>query len=191
MDYTFGKWAEKEAGAGLKVQTWTESPRFPSYCSNGCRPVGHDDFKDTLNVRRIKVSNDLAWRAENIGKGQVSCMPFICLIPNRSVTVTVCCSLCLSGSAALNAKVPLETSLVKVKCDVQGQQDHSKWAIIIPETSDSRDVKVSAVTITRQCHKTYVCGKQVRPLAGMMRGHDVFAESGRFGGHHWHASCRV
>ena len=59
---------------GLRVQTWTESPRFPSYCPNGCEPPGYT-FKDTINVKRIKIpGTDLAWRAENIAKGQVSCV---------------------------------------------------------------------------------------------------------------------
>ena len=60
--------ADVKMGAGLKVQTWTEIPRFPTYCTNGCRPPGHEDFLDTYNVRKIKIpGTNLAWRAENLG----------------------------------------------------------------------------------------------------------------------------
>ena len=59
------------ACTGLQVQTWTESPRFPSYCPHGCEPPGYN-FSETINVKKIKITADIPeWRAENIAKGQV------------------------------------------------------------------------------------------------------------------------
>jgi len=56
---------------GIKVQTWTQGGRFPTYCPNGCEPTGHD-FQETINVRYTKIpGTGLEWRSASFGKGKV------------------------------------------------------------------------------------------------------------------------
>ena len=64
--------------AGLRVQTWTEYPRFPSYCPKGCEPRQYN-FAETINVKKIKIpGTDIPeWRAEDLGPHQVSAVSLI------------------------------------------------------------------------------------------------------------------
>lgn len=90
--YLYEELIETKLGAGLQVQTWTESPRFPSYCPNGCEPPGYN-FSETINVKKIKITADIPeWRAENIakGQGQQDHSKWAITIPGRNSVKVLC-----------------------------------------------------------------------------------------------------